>query len=83
MAEGVNLEGADWRKARASGSSAAHCVEVATNLPGLIAIRDSKDPNGPSLRFTPTEWTTFLHRIKEGKPTHTPKADHYSSSRMP
>ncbi|MFI0417430.1 DUF397 domain-containing protein [Spongiactinospora sp. 9N601] len=55
-----------WRKAHSSTANGEQCVEVAISLPGLVAIRDSKDPNGPTLRFTPTEWTTFLHRIKEG-----------------
>ena len=35
------------------------CVEVARNIPGAIAIRDSKTPNGPILRLTPTTWTKF------------------------
>jgi hypothetical protein len=35
------------------------CVEVARNIPGTIAIRDSKSPTGPILRLTPTTWTKF------------------------
>ncbi|MFJ2111197.1 MULTISPECIES: DUF397 domain-containing protein [unclassified Streptomyces] len=35
------------------------CVEVATNLPGTVAIRDSKHPTGPLLHLTATTWTTF------------------------
>ncbi|EFL23116.1 conserved hypothetical protein [Streptomyces himastatinicus ATCC 53653] len=35
------------------------CVEVATNLPGAVAIRDSKRPDGPILRFTPAAWADF------------------------
>ncbi len=31
-----------------------------------MAARDSKDPDGPVLHFTPAEWTTFLTRIKQG-----------------
>ncbi|MEU8259485.1 DUF397 domain-containing protein [Micromonospora sp. NPDC048999] len=37
-----------------------HVVPVADNLPGLVAVRDSKDPTGPALAFTPTAWRTFL-----------------------
>ncbi|AJZ82823.1 MULTISPECIES: DUF397 domain-containing protein [Streptomyces] len=35
------------------------CVEVATNVPGVVAIRDSKDPGGRILRFTPATWADF------------------------
>lgn len=35
------------------------CVEVAGNIPGTIAIRDSKSPDGPILRLAPTTWTKF------------------------
>ncbi|MFJ9378586.1 DUF397 domain-containing protein [Streptomyces sp. NPDC101455] len=35
------------------------CVEIATNIPATIAVRDSKNPNGPSLRLHPTTWRAF------------------------
>ncbi|MEH0423186.1 DUF397 domain-containing protein [Streptomyces sp. B21-083] len=35
------------------------CVEVATNIPGTIAIRDSKSPTSQPLRLHPTAWDTF------------------------
>ncbi|MEV5525932.1 DUF397 domain-containing protein [Streptomyces prunicolor] len=35
------------------------CVEVARNIPGTVAIRDSKSPTGPILRLAPTTWTKF------------------------
>jgi hypothetical protein len=41
------------------------CVEVASMKGQGIATRDSKDPNGPILHFTPDEWTTLLTRIKQ------------------
>ncbi|MGP3998568.1 DUF397 domain-containing protein [Streptomyces sp. 8N706] len=34
-------------------------VEVATNVPGTVAVRDSKAPAGPILRFAPAEWRAF------------------------
>ncbi|MFI6500528.1 DUF397 domain-containing protein [Nonomuraea typhae] len=55
----VNLDGAVWRKATASGDN-GQCVEVATNLPGIVAVRDSKDPDSPALIFTEDEWVGFL-----------------------
>ena len=40
------------------------CVEVATNLPGMVAIRDSKDPGGPSLLVPAAEWRAFVRGLK-------------------
>jgi hypothetical protein len=39
-------------------------VEVARNIPGTVAVRDSKDPDGPILRFTPDEWRRLTERVK-------------------
>ena len=41
------------------GGSGGNCVEVATNLPGLIAVRDSKNPAAPALLLTPAHWRTL------------------------
>jgi hypothetical protein len=41
-------------------------VEVAVNLPGVVAVRDSKDPDGPALAFTPAAWHAFSARICRG-----------------
>lgn len=62
----MDLTGAVWRKSGHSGSS-GNCVEVATNLPGLVAVRDSKNPDGPALVFTPAEWEAFLAGAKAGE----------------
>lgn len=49
----MDLTNANWRKSSHSGdSSEPHCVELA-RLPGAIAMRDSKDPDGPVLLLTP------------------------------
>ncbi|MEU6080212.1 DUF397 domain-containing protein [Streptomyces sp. NPDC047108] len=42
------------------------CVEVATNVPGTVAVRDSKDPEGPILRFAPAEWVAFRAALVRG-----------------
>jgi hypothetical protein len=44
----------------------AECVEVATNIPTTIAIRDSKNPTGPSLHIRPTTWTAFRTSLARG-----------------
>ena len=43
-----DLSQAIWRKSSYSSSTGQNCVEVATNLPGIVAVRDSKDPTGRS-----------------------------------
>ncbi|WP_329087613.1 MULTISPECIES: DUF397 domain-containing protein [unclassified Streptosporangium] len=62
-----DLSGAAWRKSSYSGPNGDDCVEVAINLPGLIAVRDSKDPSGPMLTFSPTTWNNFLMGIRSGE----------------
>ena len=53
------IDRAQWRKSSYSGSNGGGCVEVADNLPGIVAVRDSKDPDGPNLVFSPDEWRAF------------------------
>ncbi|MER5627806.1 DUF397 domain-containing protein [Streptosporangium sp. NPDC002544] len=62
-----DLTGAAWRKSSYSGGSSDNCVEVAMNLPDIIAVRDSKDPAGPALAFSPTAWNNFLTGIRSGE----------------
>lgn len=56
----------DWRKSSCSGGQ-GNCVEVASNVPGMVAVRDSKDPDGPKLAFPPAEWEAFTAGIKGGE----------------
>jgi len=42
------------------------CVEVARNLPGVVAVRDSKDPDGPSLVVRAGEWRAFIDGVRRG-----------------
>lgn len=59
MSGPYDLSRADWRKSTHS-ENANTCVEVARNLPGIVAVRDSVDPAGPALVVTPGEWRQFL-----------------------
>ncbi|MGC4857407.1 DUF397 domain-containing protein [Micromonospora sp. DT4] len=59
MASGCNK-----RNVERAGSNGGDCVEVADNLPGLVAVRDSKDPAGPALTFSPAAWTSFVQLTK-------------------
>ena len=57
-----------WRKASYSGSNGGGCVEVARTPDTAIAVRDSKDPDGPRLAFTPDDWRAFLRQVKDDRP---------------
>lgn len=61
----ADLTGALWRKSTRSSSNGGDCVEVADNLPGIVAVRDSKDPAGPALIFPPTAWVAFVGQVTE------------------
>ena len=62
----VDHAGVQWRKSSHSGPFTDNCVEVAV-LDGGIAVRDSKQPGGPVLMFTPDEWTAFVGGAKAGE----------------
>jgi Domain of unknown function (DUF397) len=61
----IDLTGAQWRKSSISGSG-DNCVEVAFVADG-IAVRDSKNPDGPALLYTRSEWDAFIGGIKDGE----------------
>jgi hypothetical protein len=63
----MDLTSAQWRKSSFSGSNGGGCVEVARNLPGVVAVRDSKDREGPALIFTPDEWRAFLDGVRSAE----------------
>jgi hypothetical protein len=50
---------AQWVKSSHSFAN-GNCVEIATLPDGMVGIRNSKDPDGPVLRFTSGEWNAFL-----------------------
>jgi Domain of unknown function (DUF397) len=65
---GNTVTGAIWRKSSYSGSNGGGCIDVADNLPGIVAVRDSKDPHGPNLTFSRDEWRAFTNSVKRGEP---------------
>ena len=60
----IDLTGAEWRRSSRSGSQ-GNCVEVA-DLSWVVAVRDSKHPDGPALTVAPGDWTAFLAGIHHG-----------------
>jgi hypothetical protein len=60
---GVDLSRAEWRKSSYSGQS-GNCVEVARDLPGLVAVRDSKEPGGAKLVVSREAWRMFIRAAR-------------------
>lgn len=58
----ADLSASIWRKSSYSGTQ-GNCVELAANLSGLVAIRDSKHPDAAVLAFSPAQWQGFLRRV--------------------
>jgi Domain of unknown function (DUF397) len=63
----ADLTGAVWHKSTRSGGNGGDCVEVAVNLPGVVAVRDSKDRDGETLTFSPGDWRDFLAGVRDGE----------------
>lgn len=63
---GLDLSKAVWRKSSRSGPWSDNCVEVAF-VDDVVAVRDSKDVNGPVLVFTHAEWDAFVRGAKDGE----------------
>ncbi|WFE94252.1 DUF397 domain-containing protein [Micromonospora sp. WMMD987] len=59
----MDLSGARWRKSTCSNGGGGACIEVAGNLPGVVAVRDSKDRCGPVLTFESSASRAFAARV--------------------
>jgi hypothetical protein len=59
----LDLSRAEWHKSSYS-SQDGNCVEVATNMSGTVAVRDSKHPEGPRLLIPAAEWRVFVRGLK-------------------
>jgi hypothetical protein len=63
--DGLDIRRAEWSKSSYSSAN-GQCIQVARNLPGVVAVRDSKNPDGPKLIFSPADWQTFVSGVKGG-----------------
>ena len=59
----MDLSNAQWRKASQSTDNGGNCVEI-SSLADIIAVRDSKDPTGPTLAFSTGAWRSFTEGLK-------------------
>lgn len=62
----VDLSRAVWSKSTRSSGNCDNCVEVAF-IDNAIAVRDSKNPDGPALIYTRSEWDAFVGGVKDGE----------------
>lgn len=65
----MTTESPRWFKSSYSNNG-GDCIEVAANLAasrGVVPVRDSKDPNGPSLVFSDTTWSAFITSVQAGE----------------
>ncbi|MET8629116.1 DUF397 domain-containing protein [Kitasatospora sp. NPDC004669] len=62
----LDLSGARWRKSTFSGQG-GECIEVADGFPGIVPVRDSKDPNGPALILSVASWQSFVTAVRTGE----------------
>ncbi|MGW3494591.1 DUF397 domain-containing protein [Streptomyces sp. NPDC001020] len=60
----IDLTNVTWRKSSYSNSDGGQCVEVAQNLPSVVPVRDSKDPDRGALVFEAAVWARFIGDVK-------------------
>jgi hypothetical protein len=60
------MTGSTWVKSSLSFAN-GNCVEVSDQPGGAIGVRNSRDREGPVLRFTPDEWQAFLGGVRNGE----------------
>ena len=60
-----DLSTAVWRKSSYTNGDGGDCVEVVDGLPGVVPVRDSKDPHGPAIVFPAAAWSSFVCAVKD------------------
>ncbi|CAL9429831.1 hypothetical protein SUDANB171_02021 [Streptomyces sp. enrichment culture] len=56
-----------WRKSSYSENGDGGCIEVADGHPGVMPVRDSKNPAGPAIVFPLGDWSRFVSAVKDGQ----------------
>ncbi len=63
----ISIPASAWRKSSYSGNNGGECIEVADGFPGVMPVRDSKDPEGPALHFSADAWQAFVTATADGE----------------
>jgi hypothetical protein len=66
LPSGTDLPAERWLRSSYS-TGANNCVEMAVFGTGVLAVRDSKNPEGPALIFKATAWSAFLEGVRGGE----------------
>lgn len=64
MTHSPELSTARWRSSSHSNSNGGECVQVSDDFPGLVPVRDSKNPTGPALVLRAAAWDAFVASVK-------------------
>ncbi|WP_327224768.1 DUF397 domain-containing protein [Streptomyces platensis] len=68
MRAAPDLSTVTWRKSSYSNNEGGVCVEVADHIPGLVPVRDAKNPHGPALLIPDEAWGAFIGSLKGERP---------------
>ncbi|WP_432107389.1 DUF397 domain-containing protein [Streptomyces sp. AA1529] len=74
---------ARWRASSYSNAAGGECVEVADGFPGVVPVRDSKDPARAPLVFAAHAWAAFVTLLGDGRPTPVRHSQVAVSGSMP
>ncbi|GGK56565.1 DUF397 domain-containing protein [Streptomyces flaveus] len=58
------LNSARWRRSSYSNTNGGECVEITDDFPGVVPVRDSKNPHGPVLLVPAAAWDEFVNSLK-------------------
>ncbi|MFF3260862.1 DUF397 domain-containing protein [Streptomyces sp. NPDC002932] len=64
MNHSPELSTAHWRSSSYSNSNGGECVEITDDFPGIVPVRDSKNPTGPALVVQTEAWGAFVSSLK-------------------
>ncbi|GAA2426251.1 DUF397 domain-containing protein [Streptomyces mauvecolor] len=59
-----DLSKASWHKSSYSGGEGGNCLEVRDDVPHIVPVRDSKNPDGPVLVFPAAAWSAFIKDVQ-------------------
>ncbi|WP_217228840.1 DUF397 domain-containing protein [Streptomyces anulatus] len=64
MTHSPELSTAHWRSSSYSNTNGGECVQISDDFPGIVPVRDSKNPTGPALVLRAAAWDAFVSSVK-------------------